>query len=218
MEWVIIFAVTIILSLYIGKQQSKKKIKEQLHTKPTTVECENHTREQQKEAFISVQFATPPPYSEGMEVYILRGGKHIRAGETHFAAFSNDLDRMLAAIDIQGGHIIDRHFLLLNIVNICYAKRDDEKFRKIAMSVADIHISEMRSIVNYFIKKEKFVPRITTFQHYATILTENGEYDKAISVCGKAIELDLHDNTISGFEGRIERIKNKRDKALLQHK
>ena len=53
------------------------------------------------------------------------------------------------------------------------------------------------------------LPRVTTFQHYATVLTEDGEYEKAISICEKALEYGLHDNTKSGFEGRIERIKKK---------
>jgi hypothetical protein len=56
-------------------------------------------------------------------------------------------------------------------------------------------------------------PRVTTFQHYATILTEDEEYEKAISICEKAIEYGLLDNTASGFEGRIARIRKKAEKA-----
>lgn len=53
------------------------------------------------------------------------------------------------------------------------------------------------------------LPRVSTFQHLATVLTETGEFAGAIRVRELAIEYGLQDNTKSGFEGRIERIKKK---------
>ena len=47
------------------------------------------------------------------------------------------------------------------------------------------------------------LPRVSVFQNYSTVLTEVEEYDKAMSICNKAIEYGLHDGTKSGFEGRI---------------
>ena len=48
-----------------------------------------------------------------------------------------------------------------------------------------------------------------TFQHYATLLTERGEFDRAIQVCESAIGFGLDDETRGGYEGRIERIKKR---------
>ena len=53
------------------------------------------------------------------------------------------------------------------------------------------------------------LPRVSTYQHIATIFTEDNRFDDAISICYQAIELGLEDGTQSGFSGRIARIKKK---------
>ncbi|MFP3441697.1 hypothetical protein R0K18_28600, partial [Pantoea sp. SIMBA_133] len=57
------------------------------------------------------------------------------------------------------------------------------------------------------------LPRVTTFQKYSTLLTEQNSFDRAVEVCEVAISHGLHDGTKGGFEGRIERIKRKADKC-----
>ena len=53
------------------------------------------------------------------------------------------------------------------------------------------------------------LPRVSTFQHYAAVLAERGEFERAVHVCEAAIAFGLHDGTKGGYEGRIERIKKK---------
>ncbi|MFU8815520.1 MAG: hypothetical protein ACNA7W_09250 [Pseudomonadales bacterium] len=53
------------------------------------------------------------------------------------------------------------------------------------------------------------LPRVPTFQKYATLLTEDGEYGTAIEVCRRAISFGLEDGTKAGYEGRIARIEKK---------
>ena len=131
-------------------------------------------------------------------------------GDDAFRAWtSGDLNQMLKAVSTKTNPI-DRHFLLQSIVDATYKLRKEEKYRKICIEYAEKHLQEFPSIAPV-LKKDMggTLPRVTTFQKYATVLTEDGEYEKAISVCEKALEYGLHDNTKSGFEGRIERIKKK---------
>ena len=143
--------------------------------------------------------------------FTLRQGKSVPVDDAFRAWTSGDLNQMLKAVSTKTNPI-DRHFLLQSIVDATYKLRKEEKYRKLCIEYAEKHLEEFPSIAPAL--KEDMdgtLPRITTFQHYSTVLTENGEYDRAISICEKAIKYDLHDNTKSGFEGRIARIKKKAD-------
>jgi hypothetical protein len=125
---------------------------------------------------------------------------------------SGDLKRMLHAMSLKTNPI-DRHFLLLSIVEQTYAKRSDPQMREICRSVGETHIQEFGEIVPAL--KTDFhgiIPRVPTFQHLATVYTEDGNYDQAIEVCKTAIRHGLDDNTKSGFEERITRIERQRKK------
>ncbi|MDR2925948.1 MAG: hypothetical protein LBU76_08410 [Azoarcus sp.] len=145
--------------------------------------------------------------------YVNRFGEFIPADEVFYAWTSGDLDTMLKALDVKT-NLIDRHCLLQKIVDATYKHRNDEKMRSICSTVAELHLSEFPSIA-LALKKNGLrvlhggLPHVTTFQLYATLLTEQKEFEKAIAVCESALAYGLHDNTRSGFEGRIERIKKK---------
>ena len=146
-------------------------------------------------------------------MFALRQGKSVAVDDAFRAWSSGDLTQMLKAVS-RKTNPIDRHFLLQSIVDATYKLRKDEKYRKLCIEYADKHLKEFPDIAPALKKDmDGTLPRIVTFQHYSTILTEDREYDKAISICKKAIEYGLHDNTKSGFEGRIERIKKKAEKS-----
>ena len=134
----------------------------------------------------------------------------IREKNTVFDAWtSGDLGRMLKARGVPT-NLIDRHFLLMGIVSQTYRKRADPKMRKLCKETAEQHIQEFSSIAPAL--KEDLdgtLPRVLTFQHYATVLAEDKMFAEAICVCEIAISFDLHDGTKSGFQGRISRIKKK---------
>jgi len=142
-------------------------------------------------------------------VYVKREGKQIEADEAFFATSSGDLNRMLKALETKTNPI-DRHFLLMNTADEGYKNRKDEKVRKIFKEVAKTHLKEFPQI-NPFLKSEfdGILPRVSTFQKYATVLTEDGEFKRAIEVCQTALSYGLNDGTKSGFEGRIKRIEKK---------
>jgi|GEM_PF-1979478 len=141
--------------------------------------------------------------------YIVRKGKSVVADEAFFAWTSGDLDRMLKALE-KPTNLIDRHFLLMNIVDISYKNRKDPKMENLCVKIAKLHIKEFEEIRKDLLEDfQNSLPRVSTFQKYATILTEKGKYNEAIAVCEKAIEFGLTDMTKSGYEGRIERIKKR---------
>lgn len=143
----------------------------------------------------------------------LRMGELVEADGAFEAWTSGDLDQMVDALDLPTNPI-DRHFLLQNIVQKTYKERDIPKARRLCRRVAEIHLSEFSDIAPA-LKKDMggFLPRVSTFQHYATVLTEDGEFDRAVEVCEQAMEYGLDDGTKTGFEGRINRIQRKAKKA-----
>lgn len=82
--------------------------------------------------------------------------------------------------------------------------------------IAEMHISEFPSIAPVLERDMGgTLPRVSTFQHLATVLTEDGEHDRAIEVCELGRSFGLHDGTRGDFEGCIDRIKKKQIKAPL---
>ena len=129
------------------------------------------------------------------------------------AWLSGDLQRMINALDSKTDDLVDRHFLLMAVVAETYRLRSDPQMANKCLQVAQSHCDEFSSIVGelkaWSSESGHDLPRVPTFQHYATLLTERGEFDRAIQVCESAIGFGLDDGTKGGYEGRIERIKKK---------
>ena len=139
--------------------------------------------------------------------YVTRQDLSVEPDDVFQTWTSGTLSEMVKALE-KKANLIDRHFLLMGIVDQTYKNRNDPEHAELLRKVAEIHLAEF-SKIKPALKKEMdgILPRVTTFQKYATFLTENGEYEKAIEVCEQAITHGLHDGTKSGFEGRIDRIK-----------
>lgn len=128
--------------------------------------------------------------------------------EVKEASCSNDLPRMLRALEIPADPV-ERHFLLQNIVQHTYKLRhDDPEMRKLCEQVGRQHLSEFGAIVAGFKSKLGGLPPfVPSFRDLATVLMENGNYDDAVEVCEAALCFGAGDGTASGFEGRIQRIR-----------
>lgn len=150
-----------------------------------------------------------------MTSYIIRDGKSVPADEVFEAWTLNDLNKMLANLNTNT-HPIDRHFLLQGIISETYKQRKDISMRKICIETCEIYLKEWPILANALGRDfNGQLPRILVFPFYATILTEDQEFEKAIEICEIAIKYQLYDGTKSGFDGRIERIikgKNKFEK------
>lgn len=133
---------------------------------------------------------------------------------------SGDLDIMLRALEIPG-YTPERHFILSSIVAVTYgAREDDRQLRELCEQIAWKHIEEFPELLKALKarkpptgRKEPGLPPVRTFQYLAAILSERGEYDKAIEVCEKAIAFGVSDGTKSGYEGRIERLEKARQRV-----
>lgn len=143
------------------------------------------------------------------KTYVTRQGQSVEADDAFHAWTSGSLSEMVDALE-RKTNLVDRHFLLMSIVDQTYKTRSNTENAELLRKVAEIHLAEFPKI-KPALKKEMdgILPRVTTFQKYATFLADKGEYEKAIEVCEQAIAHGLHDGTKSGFEGRIERIKKK---------
>ena len=125
---------------------------------------------------------------------------------------SNNLEKMLKVADVKTT-LNNRHFLLQAIVSETFKLRNEVEYQKLCIKFSEIHLAEFKEISHALKSKtDESLPRILTFQNYATLLTEIGEYEKAISVCELAISYNLSDGTKSHYHGRIERIRKKASK------
>jgi hypothetical protein len=147
------------------------------------------------------------------ERYILRQGKATKTDAVFKAWTSGNLKKMLNVLNVKTNPI-DRHYLLQGIVNETYKLRQQGKMKEKCKEISLLHLTEFSELQEP-LKKENdgWLPRVTTFQHYSTILSDEGNYEKAIKICKEAIAYGLHDNTKSGFEGRIKRIERKLERT-----
>lgn len=137
---------------------------------------------------------------------IIRMGKSVEADDVFEAWTSGDLSVMVGVLECKTNPI-DRHFLLMGIVDQTYKNRHDTEQATLLQKAAELHLAEFPAIKPALEQDmDGVLPRVTTFQKYATYLTEQGDYAKAIDVCNQAISYGLHDGTKSGYEGRIARI------------
>lgn len=150
-----------------------------------------------------------PDSAEVGKRYTTRLGEVVEVDEIFDAWTSGELSKMLKALK-KKTNLIDRHFLLLSIVEETYKNRTDAEMRELCKKISELHIVEFPRIAPA-LKKEMDgeLPFVPTFQKFSTLLTEDGEFEKAIEVCEAAISFGLRDGTKGGFEARIEKIKKK---------
>jgi hypothetical protein len=139
--------------------------------------------------------------------FTLRSGKFVPADEVFRAWTSGDLDQMLRVLNLQTNPI-DRHYLLVGIVKETYKRRADAAMARECARVAEIHLAEFQELAQALKGDgDGTLPRVPTFQNYATLLAELGDYDRAVWVCELAKYYGLEDGTKAGFDGRIARIR-----------
>lgn len=109
---------------------------------------------------------------------------------------------------------LTRHRMYQQITENSYKNRNDAGWRQISKTFSKQHIGEFADIVKPLKKANGgSLPQVLTFQNYATLLAEDGQYSEAIAVCEKALEFGLDDKTKTGFEGRLDRIRKQQEKA-----
>lgn len=153
---------------------------------------------------------SPSVSNSSQESYTIRDGKLTPTDQTFDAWTSRDLAKMRAALDTKT-NLVDRHFLLMTLVDETYKRRKvDLEARELCAKIAELHLGEFPEIKPALMMSlNGILPRVTTFQQYATLLAERGNYKRAVEVCDIAISHGLYDGTKGGFEARIVRLRNK---------
>jgi len=136
-------------------------------------------------------------------------GAFIEADEVFDAWTSGHLPRMLRALRLKT-NLVDRHFLLMNIVSLAYKRRDDAETRRLCREVGLLHVQEF-AVIAPALKQEMcgILPRVPTFETLAKLFAEEGEYQLAIQICEEALAFDLRDGTKGDYSGRIARLRKK---------
>lgn len=134
------------------------------------------------------------------------------------AVHHNDLEIgekvLLKALEAEGDNPTDRHFVYNSLIDLYYKQRDE---RDDAIENCITYCKEDIERIDEFLRAwgagpgNPKPPRIPAFKRLAIIYEQRGEYQQAIEVCERAIDLGLSDGTKGGFEGRLERIMKKLD-------
>ncbi|MCH8501000.1 MAG: hypothetical protein LAT77_03690 [Aliidiomarina sp.] len=128
------------------------------------------------------------------------------------AEVPDEIKEPLLALDDEKDPLT-RHRLYQQITETSYRNRADDGWRTICKTFSARHIDEFEQIKKPLAESNGgSLPQVLTFQNYATLLVEDGHYDKAINVCEQALGFGLDDKTKTGFAGRIERIQKQKAK------
>lgn len=113
--------------------------------------------------------------------YVIRAGKSLPADEAFLAWTSGDLTRMLAATGCKTNPI-DRHYLLLSIVEATYKQRWNPEMRNLCVKWGRVHLEELPQIRRPLRKEMGMAPRIPTLELVKRTLREVGDEQQAKEV------------------------------------
>ncbi len=87
---------------------------------------------------------------------------------------------------------MNRHFLLLFIVQNSFSRRNEsKKMARLCEGTAKIHLSELHQYLPILIAHFGELPNIQTHHYLATLLSESAQFDAAIQVCLQAISMGI---------------------------
>ncbi|MBR9986790.1 MAG: hypothetical protein KFF68_12860 [Desulfosarcina sp.] len=123
----------------------------------------------------------------------------------------DDIDAMAQLLESVDDPVI-RDALFGQLVANHYRLRSDPAHRDAFYRYAGQHVREIPAALDALEKNEDGRPdRVDSFKMMAIAMAEDQRYEAAIKVCETAMSLGLEDGTKTGFEGRIARLKKKRD-------
>lgn len=104
-----------------------------------------------------------------------------------------------------------RYTALQNMVAECYKQRKSADYLNYGAQLAEEYVALFQAASAEQGKDTEL--KSSGFLHLATLLNDTQAFDAAIVICRKALELGLSDGTVTGFEGRINRIEKAQAKA-----
>lgn len=104
-----------------------------------------------------------------------------------------------------------RYTALQNMVAECYKQRKSADYLNYGAQLTEEYIALFQEANAEQDKNTEL--KSSGFLQLATLLNDTQAFDAAIVICRKALELGLSDGTVTGFEGRINRIEKAQAKA-----
>ncbi|MGI2170040.1 hypothetical protein ACROAE_07570 [Shewanella sp. MF05960] len=107
-----------------------------------------------------------------------------------------------------------QHDALANVINHCYKMRKQSDYCQYGAALKLAYLDLFRVVYQQHVANDNAQDiKAPAFMQLSTLLNDIGEFGQAISVCQQAIEYHLTDGTVTGFEGRINRIEKAQAKA-----
>jgi hypothetical protein len=128
----------------------------------------------------------------------------------------SDLDEMISVEETKKHVGVERHYLLLGIVEAA-KKRSRQQARQEALSIleryAQMHVAEFPALAQELIRSsaigepgdedymppEETLPNVPTFKIFADYLSELGRYREAISVVREAVKYPFPEHMLDGL-------------------
>lgn len=119
----------------------------------------------------------------------MRFGQRVHLDEAHFAAASQDVGRMVAALRVRTNDV-DRHYLLSALVRALYNRRTQPGCREQLIKYADVHICELPTLLRSLERNRNLNRRAR-----AAYETHRGNVDRAHEIESLEDEGDPHVDT-----------------------
>lgn len=115
-----------------------------------------------------------------------------------------DVNELLSMLD-EATDPLDRHFILERIVRLTFKRRkDDHKMRSLCERFGMQHLAEFPLVAPRLKREIGYgrMPYVVTFQCMATLMTEWGDYQKAIEIYEMALRYGINDREQS-FQRKV---------------
>lgn len=217
MPSLLILVVIVVAAIFIIRRLAANKTQQQASQSDRKSSAEHSSASASSKAANPVEPASTKTSSKEKEVVSKDVDPVIDSGDKSQpsplgAEVPDELKEPLIALDDEKDPLA-RHRLYQQITETSYRNRADDGWRTICKTYSARHIDEFEQIKKPLAESNGgSLPQVLTFQNYATLLVEDGQYDKAIGICERALSFGLDDKTKTGFAGRIERIQKQKAK------
>ncbi|QYJ78600.1 hypothetical protein [Shewanella acanthi] len=121
--------------------------------------------------------------------------------------WANDTLNQIFSSYQQATFAVERYNAVQNLIAECYKQRKTPDYLHYGANLSSQYLALFHDV------SAEAELKTTGFMHLATLLNDTHAFDKAIALCKQALALGLTDGTVTGFEGRINRIEKAQAKA-----
>ncbi|GGP64091.1 hypothetical protein [Shewanella saliphila] len=127
--------------------------------------------------------------------------------------WASDSFKQLVEAANNAGEPQAQHDAVADVVSHCYKMRKQADYCQYGAALKTLYLDLFGLVYQQHDASGSDEIKAPAFMQLSTLLNDTGEFDQAISVCQQALEYQLTDGTVTGFEGRISRIEKAKAKA-----